>query len=56
MRITLTVLFLADGVLVGAFMPDEWRDKIKSQTCEEVQKRVAEYCVAKTGMPTPDKQ
>ena len=57
MQIILVVIFLAAGILAGAFMPDEWRDMIRRQTCDEAQKRVAEYCPVKTPvMPAPEKQ
>jgi len=44
MQLILVVLFLAAGVLVGVFLPDHVRDMVKRETCDNLQKRVAEYC------------
>ena len=44
MQLLLVALFLVAGVLVGVFLPDHVRDMVKRETCDSLQKRVAEYC------------
>ncbi len=58
MQLILIAIILVVGVLVGVFMPDELRDKIRRETCDNLQKRVGEYCqppVAPSPPATPDK-
>ena len=51
MQLILIAIILVVGVLVGVFMPDELRDKIRRETCDNLQKRVGEYC--QTPSPSP---